>query len=64
MKHHQDQDAPRYDVSHIRDLRVKIQNIRKWQPEEFLQMIKDFKTATDGTGTTSATRKIKFLRTM
>ena len=27
-------------------------------------MMKDFKTATDGTGTTSATRKVQLLRTM
>ena len=29
-----------------------------------MQTIKDFKTATDGTGTTSSTKTIHFLRTM
>ena len=31
MKHHQDQDAPRSVISHIRDLRAKIPNVLKWQ---------------------------------
>ena len=34
------------------------------KPEEFLQGIKDFKTETDWTGTTSTARKIQFLRAM
>ena len=34
------------------------------KPEEFLQIMKEFKTTTDRTGTSSATRKTHFLRTM
>ena len=43
---------------------LKVPTFENGKPEESLQMIKDFKTATDGTETTSTTRKIQFLRTM
>ena len=43
---------------------LKVQTFENGKPEEFLQMTKDFKNATDGTGTTSATGRIQFLRTM
>ena len=43
---------------------LKVCTFENGKPEEFLQNMKDFKTSTDGTGTTSATRKIKFLHTM
>ena len=43
---------------------LKFQTFENVKPEYFLQMMKDFKTGIDGTATTSATRKIQFLRTM
>ena len=43
---------------------LKVQTYKNGKPEEFLQMMKDFKTTTDGIGTNSATGKIQFLRTM
>ena len=63
-KHHQDQDAPISGVSSIRDLGIKITDVQNGKPEEFLQVIKDFKTNIDGTETTSDPRKIQFLRTI
>ena len=44
--------------------KLKVQTFENDKPEEFLQMMKDFKTGIDGTGTTSAPGKIEFLRTM
>ena len=44
--------------------KLKVQTIENGEPEEFLQMMKDFKTNIDGTGTTSAPGKIEFRRTM
>ena len=41
---------------------LKVPTFEKDKPEEFLQMMKDFKTATDGTWTTPATGKSHFLR--
>ena len=41
---------------------LKVQTFENGKPEEFLKMMKDFKTETDGTGTTSATGNIQFLR--
>ena len=43
---------------------LKVPTFENGKPEESLQMIKDFKTATDGTETTSTTGKIHFLHTM
>ena len=43
---------------------LKVHTFENGKPEEFLQMMKDFKTGIDGTATTSATGKIKFLTTM
>ena len=43
---------------------LKFQTFENVKPEEFLQMINDFKTETDETGTTSATGKIQFLCNM
>ena len=43
---------------------LKVQMFENGKPEEFLQMMKDFKTGTDGTGTTSAPENIQFLRKM
>ena len=43
---------------------LKVQTFKNGKPDEFLQIIKDFNTATYGMGTTSDTGKIKFLRTM
>ena len=43
---------------------LKFPTFKNGKPEYFLQMMKDFKTATDGTGTMSATVKTNFLRTM
>ena len=37
---------------------LKIQTFENGKPEEFLQIMKYFKTATDGMGTTSAAGKI------
>ena len=34
--------------------KLKVQTFENDKPEEFLQMMKDFKTGIDGTGTTSA----------
>ena len=48
-----------YPASAIYDTyELKVQMFENGKPEEFLQMMKDFKTATDRRGTTSATRKI------
>ena len=44
--------------------KLKLQMFENGKPEEFLQLMKDFKAVTDGTGTTSAPGKIPFLRTM
>ena len=55
----QDLASATYDIYEL-----KSQTFKNGKPEEFLQMMKDFKTATDGTGTTYATRKIQFLCTM
>ena len=41
----------------------KVATFENGKLEEFLWIRKDFKTATDGTGTKSATGKIHFLRT-
>ena len=43
---------------------LKIPTFKNVKPEEFLQMVKDFKTATDVTGTMSTTGKIQFLGTI
>ena len=43
---------------------LKFQTFENVKPEEFLKMMKDFKTETDGTGTTSATGEIQFLCTI
>ena len=43
---------------------LKVQKSKNGKPEEFLQMMKDFKNGIDSTGTTSASGKIQFLRTM
>ena len=43
---------------------LKVQTFKNGKPEEFLQMMKNFKNGIDGTGTTSASGKIQFLRTM
>ena len=43
---------------------LKFPMFENGKPEEFLQMMKDFKIVTDRTGTTSATKNIHFLRTM
>ena len=44
--------------------KLKVPTFKNGKPEEFLQMMKAFNTATDGTGTTSATGKIYFLHSM
>ena len=44
--------------------KLKVQTFENGKPEEFLQMMKEFKTGTDGTGTTYAPGNIQFLRTM
>ena len=41
---------------------LKVQTFENGKPEEFLQMMKDFNTVSDGTGTTPAQGKIQFLR--
>ena len=38
---------------------LNVQTIKNGKPEEFLQMMKDFKTGIDRTETTSATEKIQ-----
>ena len=43
---------------------LKFQTFDNGKPEEFLHIMKEFKTATDGTGTTSTTRKTQFIHTM
>ena len=43
---------------------MKVPAFKNGKPEDFLQIIKDFKTATDGTGYTPTTGKIQFLSTM
>ena len=43
---------------------LKVQTLENGKPEELLQTMKDFNTGIDGTGTTSATEKIQFIRTM
>ena len=43
---------------------IKAQTFKHFKPEDFLQMMKDFKTATDRTKTTSSTGKIQFLHTI
>ena len=40
-----------------KNYKLKVLMSKNGKPEDFLQMMKDFKTATDGTGTTSATVK-------
>ena len=64
MQHHQDQDAPRSGVRRILDLRTKSKHVWKCQNRGVPKMMKYFKTATDGMGTTSAPGNIQFLRTM
>ena len=44
--------------------KLKVQTFQNGKPEEFLQMMKDFNTGIDRTGTTSTSGKIQFLRTM
>ena len=44
--------------------KLKFQIFKNGKPEEFLQIMKYFKTATYGTGTNSDTRKIQLLHTM
>ena len=44
--------------------KLKLQTFENGKPEELLQVMKDFKTGFDGTGTSSAQGGIKFLRTM
>ena len=43
---------------------LKVQTFENGKPEEFLQTMKYFKTATGSTGTTSATMKLQFLSRM
>ena len=43
---------------------IKVPTYENGKPEELPQMMKDFKTVIDGTGTTSATGNIHFMRTM
>ena len=43
---------------------LKFPTLENVKPEEFLQMMKDFKTGTDRTGTTSTTGENQFLRTI
>ena len=43
---------------------LKVQTFKIFKSEEFLQMMKYFKTGIDGTGNTSASGKIQFLCTM
>ena len=43
---------------------LKFPMFKNGKPEEFLQMMKYFNTATDGTGTTPTKRKTQFLLTM
>ena len=43
---------------------LKVQTFENGKPEEFLHMMKDFKTGIDGKATLSATRKIQFICTM
>ena len=44
--------------------KLKVQTFENGKPEDFHQKIQDFKTGTDGTGTTSTPGNIQFLRTM
>ena len=43
---------------------LKVQTLENGKPEEFLKMMKEFKTTTDRTGTTPATSKFQFIRAM
>ena len=43
---------------------LKFPTFKNCKPGQFLQIVKDFNTATGGTGTMSATGKIHFLRTL
>ena len=43
---------------------MKVQTFENGKSKYFLQMMKDFKTDIDRTGTTSVSGKIQFLRTM
>ena len=43
---------------------MNIVTFKHGQPEEFLQLIKNFKIAVDGTGTTTAAGKIHYLLTL
>ena len=44
--------------------KLKVQTFKNGKPEEFIQMMKDFKTSIDGTGTTSSPGKTQSLCTM
>ena len=44
--------------------KLKVQTFENGKPEEFLQMMKNFKTDVVRTGTTSTTGTIQFIRTM
>ena len=55
----------RYSASATsRTYKLKVQTFENGKLEEFLQITKDFKTAVDGTGTTSVTGENQFLRTI
>ena len=55
----------RYPASAASDTyKLKVQIFENGKLKEFLQMKKDFKTGTKGTGSTSSDGKIQFLRTM
>ena len=58
-KMHQNPVSATYETHNL-----KVQKFENGEPEEFLQMMKDFRTGIDGTGTNSASVKIQFLCTM
>ena len=55
----------RYPASAVSETyELKVQTFENGKPEEFLQIMKYFKTGTDGKRTPSAPGNIQFLRTM
>ena len=44
--------------------KLKIATFEHGQPEEFLEIVNNFKRTIDGTGTTMAAGKINYLRTL
>ena len=50
--------------THSETYKLKIVTFEHGQPEQFLQLLNNFKRAVDWTGTTTAEGKIKYLRNL